>query len=193
MKPIYGDRIMLRDFSEADVSTYIHWNTPGHKWQELDGPYYAKPTIAEAEAAGEILRQQTLVKSWPNPRMRLVIADASSGELLGFVTSYWESQETNWLSIGIVIFDEDNWRRGYGREALEMWIDYLFAHRSEIVRLDLRTWSGNTGMMRLAERLGFLQEACFRKARIVNGEYYDGLAYGILREEWAAHRSAESA
>lgn len=36
--------------------------------------------------------------------------------------------------------------------------------------LDLRTWSGNHGMMRLAEKLGFLQEACFRKARIVRGE-----------------------
>ena len=46
--------------------------------------------------------------------------------------------------------------------------------------------SGNHGMMRLAEKLGFLQEARFRKARIVRGEYYDGLGYGVLREEWRA-------
>lgn len=40
-------------------------------------------------------------------------------------------------------------------------------------------------MIRLAAKLGFQEEARFRKARIVNGEYYDGLGYGILREEWA--------
>jgi putative hydrolase of HD superfamily len=41
-------------------------------------------------------------------------------------------------------------------------------------------------MMRLAEKLGYRQEACFRKARIVDGVHYDGLGYGILCEEWRA-------
>jgi len=40
------------------------------------------------------------------------------------------------------------------------------------------------GMIKLARKLGFQQEACFRKARIVDGKYYDGLGFGILREEW---------
>ena len=28
------------------------------------------------------------------------------------------------------------------------------------------------------------KEAEYRKARIVNGEYYDSVSYGILKEEW---------
>jgi len=40
-------------------------------------------------------------------------------------------------------------------------------------------------MMRVAEKLGYQLEARFRHARIVNGRYYDGLGYGVLREEWA--------
>jgi RimJ/RimL family protein N-acetyltransferase len=55
----------------------------------------------------------------------------------------------------------------------------------ELARLDLRTWSGNHGMMALARKLGFIEEARFRKARIVDGAYHDGLGYGIRREEWA--------
>jgi putative hydrolase of HD superfamily len=39
----------------------------------------------------------------------------------------------------------------------------------KLVRLGLDTWSGNVRMMRLAEKLGFVQEACFRMARIVRG------------------------
>jgi RimJ/RimL family protein N-acetyltransferase len=69
-------------------------------------------------------------------------------------------------------------------EALSLWTGYLFDAFPDIVRLDLQTWSGNTGMMRLAVKLGYQLEAHFRKARIVKGQYYDSLGYGILREEW---------
>ena len=65
-----------------------------------------------------------------------------------------------------------------------IWCQYLFTNFTEIVRLDLRTWSGNVGMMKLAEKLGFILEARFRKARIVNGKFYDSIGYGILRTEW---------
>lgn len=39
-------------------------------------------------------------------------------------------------------------------------------------------------MIKLATTLGFQQEACFRQSRIVKGHYYDGLGFGILRQEW---------
>lgn len=179
-----GERVTLRDFVEADIPVFSHWQLPGHRWHELDGPYYPKPDANEVAVMADRIQHALEAGSWPEPRMRLVIADSSTDELLGLVTSYWESQETNWLSIGIVVFDEANWGRGIGTEALQHWVSYLFGVRPEIVRLDLRTWSGNTGMMALACKLGFQQEACFRKARIVNGEYFDGLAYGVLRDEW---------
>jgi putative hydrolase of HD superfamily len=54
----------------------------------------------------------------------------------------------------------------------------------------MTTWSGNTRMMHLAEKLGFVKEAVYRKARIVNGIYYDSVSYGILREEWYARNSS---
>jgi len=88
------------------------------------------------------------------------------------------------MSIGIAIYNENFWSKGIGFDALSLWIDYLFKQDKNLLRLDLRTWSGNFGMMKLAEKLGFKKEAVFRKARIVNDKYYDGIGYGILREEW---------
>ena len=98
---------------------------------------------------------------------------------------YWQSQETHWLSVGLVIYDPAYWGQGRGYDALGLWSDYLFQALPAIVRLDLRTWSGNGGMMRLAEKLGYQLEARFRQARIVNGRYSAGLGYGVLRAEWA--------
>ncbi len=124
------------------------------------------------------------VSDWPVPRRCLVIAMADTDAFIGIVSWYWESEETNWLSLGIVIFDPACWSQGYGHEALGLWCQYLFDALPAIVRLDLRTWSGNHGMVRLAEKLGFVQEVRFRMARIVNGVYFDGLGYRVLRSEW---------
>ncbi|MDQ2741318.1 MAG: GNAT family N-acetyltransferase [Chloroflexota bacterium] len=118
------------------------------------------------------------------PPRSLVIADRHTDAFMGIVTWYWESKETYWPGLGIVIFDQANWGRGIGYQALGLWTDFLFRNLHEVTRLDLRTWSGNRGMMRLAEKLGYVEEARFRRARIVGNEYYDGLGYGILREEW---------
>ena len=108
--------------------------------------------------------------------------------LIGRVSRYWQDRHSDWLSLGISIYDPARRGEGIGFEALGLWTDYLFASFPEISRLDLRTWSGNIGMMRLAEKLGYLREGCFRDARRVGGLHYDALAYGILRREWEERR-----
>lgn len=179
-----GRRVILRDPIEPDLDDLRYWLGPDQLWQELDGPYYPKPAAAQIEAMIERLRESISNRAFPVLRRNLIISDSASDALLGRVSWYWESEETNWLSIGIVLYDPATWRCGYGHEALGLWCDYLFTAMPEIVRLDLRTWSGNRGMMALATKLGFQEEARFRRARIVRGEYFDGMGYGLLREEW---------
>jgi putative hydrolase of HD superfamily len=185
-RTIEGPNIRLRDISENDLTAYRYWQQPGHDWQALDGPYYPKLTQEEVEKLIETLKEYIATSDWPEVRTRLMIADQHTDKLLGSVSRYWISQETHWAALGIVIFDSAWWRKGLGYEALGLWMDYLFSQFPEWVRLDLRTWSGNQGMIRLAQKLGYRQEACFRKARIVEGDYYDGLGFGILRDEWSS-------
>lgn len=180
---IKGQKILLRDWTINDLNEFQKWQLPGLKWQSLDGPYYHK-NVDESQAITEHLKTHITNLDFENPRMQLAISDISSNKILGKVASYWESIETNWLCIGIVIFDPDFWGKGVGADAMKLWIDYLFENRPEIVRLDMRTWSGNSGLIGLAKKLHFTQEACFRQARIVDGKYYDGLGFGILRSEW---------
>ncbi|MFC2075037.1 GNAT family N-acetyltransferase [Bdellovibrionota bacterium] len=181
---IEGKSTFLRDFQLKDLDIYKHWMNSGSKWRDLDGPYYLKPSESEINVSIEELKQKINSKSFAKPRTRLVISMKEKDELIGTVNSYWESKETNWLCIGIGIYDPAFWGKGIGFAALTLWINYLFESHPDIVRLDFRTWSGNKGMIRLAEKLGFKEEARFRKARIVNKRYYDGLGFGILKEEW---------
>ena len=181
-----GSKVSLRDWRPEDLELYSRWLAPGHRWQQLDGPYYAKPSAQQVRQILARKREAIEAGKLPTPRENLAIALRESNEFLGTVTRAWESRETNWLTVGLVVFDPAWWGRGIGYEALGLWSEYLFAGMPEIARLDLRTWSGNTGMTHLALKLGYTEEARLRKARIVDGKYYDGLGYGVLREEWEA-------
>lgn len=179
-----GKQIVIRDWQLTDAEDYIFWRQPRQAWQKFDGPYYPRMSRDEVIKLVDTLCMKIKTDTLETPRLDLAIADRNTDKLLGMVGWYWESKETNWLCAGISIFDPNYWGNGRGFEAFGLWTDYLFDAMPQIVRVDLRTWSGNFGMMRLAEKLGYTKEACFRKARIVNGEYYDSIGYGVLREEW---------
>lgn len=179
-----GKKICIRNLRIEDLPDYEKWNQTGQKWQDFDGPYYPRVTGEELIRKINGLKGKIEDKNFLNPIEKAAIADLETNELIGQVSWYWQGKETNWVSVGIVIYNPDFWDKGIGYEALGLWSDYLFREMPTIVRLDIRTWSGNLGMMKLAEKLGYKQEACFRNARIVNGEYYDSIGYGILREEW---------
>ncbi len=179
-----GRQIVVRDWAPKDIPAAEHWFRPGREWRRFDGPYYPEPTEAEFEERMAGFRERVARTDRPVPRVNMAIADAETDELVGRVSRYWQSEETHWLSLGVGVFDPEFWGWGIGREALGLWGQYLFDEIPELVRLDLRTWSGNERMMRLAERLGFKLEARFRDARVVDGELFDGLGYGVLRAEW---------
>ena len=175
--------IKLRKLEKEDLINYGYWRLPNHKYHDFNGPYFRKLTKEEVENEVKTLKDE-FEKGNKNPLSEKMIITNEKRELLGEVNWYWKSEETKWLEIGVVIFDERNWGKGIGYKSLKLWIEEMFKLKEEIVRIGLTTWSGNKGMIRLAEKLGMKKEAHYRKARIVKGKYYDSISYGILREEW---------
>lgn len=187
---LQAQNVILRDWYYEDLVPYEEWLQPGHQWQETDGPY--EPSLTPVEIDEQIARIRTVIDSGepPTPRRRLVIAladaahDGVASAMIGTVSAYWEQQASMSINLGISIFDPMHWGMGIGYIALGLWTQYLFDELPQIVRLGMRTWSGNVGMVRLATKLGFQEEMRLRQARIVNEEYFDGLGYGVLRTEW---------
>ena len=178
---ISSTNISIRDWKQNDIEKISHWYTGQHAWMKLDAPYFAKPNDEALQKRIENYQTLTDDDKLTHPRKNLVIA--LNDELIGNINWYFTSKETNWVSLGISIFDPVHWQKGYGTEALYLWTDYLFEHMPQIARLDLYTWSGNIGMQKTALKLGYKEEARFRNARIVEDIYYDSLGFGILRKE----------
>ncbi len=175
--------IILRELLLEDLESYRLWNLPECLHHNFNGPYYGKDTVELLDQRIEKMGSNIKLGK-PAREGMMAIVDEETNVLIGTVSKYYKSKETDWMEVGIVIFNENYWSKGIGYKALKLWIDKVFEMHPAFVRLGLTTWSGNFGMMKLSEKLGMKQEACYRKARIVDGEYYDSVSYGVLREEW---------
>lgn len=185
-----SSRVELVPWSPGLVEALRPWLPGDQEWKRWDAPYFPLLTDADANAfCARLLADPNC----PDPdtglsRCRAVTTPA--GEFVGLVSWYWESRETDWRRVGVVLHDPRHWSRGLGRHALSQWVDWLFTV-TDIRRLDLATWSGNQRMIRLAARLGFREEGRFREARVVDGRPYDAVVMGVLRREWAATQAID--
>jgi len=73
--------------------------------------------------------------------------------------------------------------KGYGTEAVQLMVDYLFLSQS-IFRIQAITNVGNKASQRVLEKAGFTIEGTIRKLRFVRGVLTDYYLHSILREEW---------
>lgn len=155
----------------------IIYSSEEPEWSKLNAPYFNEYKLISFE---QFYRSKE-VNFYLSNNVRGIFFN---NNLVGIVTRYWECRETRWLEIGIIIYNEDFWNKGIGYKALKEWIRINFLEYLELERIGLTTWSGNIGMMKLAEKLIMKLEGRLRKVRYYNNYYYDSLKYGILREEW---------
>ncbi|WP_366249226.1 GNAT family protein [Terribacillus aidingensis] len=144
------------------------------EWKKWDAPYFPLVHVPKEKFLATYRFGEKAPDQW-------VIE--TDGTIIGTVSYYWEHEPSRWLEMGITIFEPAYWNGGYGTEALRQWISHLFK-AMPIVRVGYTTWSGNKRMVRLGEKLGMTMEARMRKCRYYNGEYYDSIRMGLLREEW---------
>lgn len=168
----------IRPLNKDDLTVLwqIGFTEAKPEWKKWDAPYFDDYRLMTYD-----LFQQQL-GDW-------LLSDQITGifhqnNLIGIASRNWENQSTRWLEIVIVIYQPQYWSGGHGTSALRAWITQTFADFPEIQHIGLTTWSGNPRMMSLAKKLGMQQEARIRQVRYWQGEYYDSMKYGVLRDEW---------
>ena len=113
-------------------------------------------------------------------RVRFVI-EKKDGTKIGFIAHYCV-QPTGLMEIGYVIIPSER-RKGYGTEAVQIMVDYLFLSK-DVVRIQAVTDVRNKASQKVLEKTGFKKEGVLRKVGYVRGKWADACTYSILREEW---------
>lgn len=114
-----------------------------------------------------------------------LIHSLAHDKLVGFVR-LWLSNST-WLNrdgwLGIGIGDREYWGNGFGTDALHVMLQYGFAELN-LHRVSLGVFSYNARAIRAYEKAGFRVEGRSRDTVQRNGQRFDVVWMGLLRDEW---------
>ena len=180
---IEGETVLLRDFEPSDLDVYISWMVNDGIWKRYDAPWEEQPEWNEQTRQMYADRFTGYCSDRSVPRRRVGIVVKDGCRLIGWVNRYAVDLHPDACMVGLDICVDGVLGRGYGSEALVLWVDHLFS-QSEFHRIGLATYSFNVAMQRVAEKSGFTLEGREREIRFWDGEWIDRLTYGLLREEW---------
>ena len=85
--------------------------------------------------------------------------------------------------VGIGLGDRDWWGKGYGTDAMQILQRYAFEELN-LHRLSLTVFDYNQRAIRSYEKAGFVVEGRARQYLNREGQRYDMIFMGILRDEW---------
>ena len=92
-------------------------------------------------------------------------------------------QRFDWINrsaeLAIVMGEKDYWKKGYATIACKCLLYHGFM-KLNIHRLWTGTSETNTGMQKLAKKIGMIQEGVFKDAMFLNGEYRNIYEYGMI-------------
>ena len=91
--------------------------------------------------------------------------------------------------LSIEIGNSAYWGQGYGREVIQLLLQYAFDHH-HVNRVWLKTHSENERAIRCYRACGFVEEGRMRHHLWLNGRFVDRVIMGILVNEFTLHRSS---
>ena len=171
-----GERVVLRPMVRTDCETRLNW------WHDVELELLGggdPPMPRTLEGALKRFDADAEVEP-PTSAYFMVDADAKT---IGFIGIHHFNWTDRTCLLGIVIGDRKYWSRGYGRESIELLLDYVFRIRN-IRKVNLFTNSDNLRAIRCYSACGFVEEGRLRQQFWSDGKYVDQVHMGILKEEW---------
>ncbi|WP_105614200.1 GNAT family N-acetyltransferase [Vallitalea okinawensis] len=173
---LQGNLVRLRDYREGDL--------------ELVHQY-----INDAEVTVN-LRPGILYPLTPNDEKKFIESQSGmssgkysfaietlDGEYIGGCGVNEIDWKNSYTVVGIFIGNKDYHNSGYGTDAMNILIDFIF-NEMNLNKIKLKVYSFNKRAIRCYEKCGFKQEGVLRQEIFRNGSYHDQIVMGLLRSEY---------
>ncbi|MGZ4113390.1 MAG: GNAT family N-acetyltransferase [Tumebacillaceae bacterium] len=171
-----GTLVRLAVPRPEDADVMALWRQNSDYLRHVDSDMAVPDTVAEyKESTKNVSRRSNGIHF----RLRTLETD----ELIGFVALHsveWNNR-AGLLAIGIG--DLANRSKGYGSDALHLILRYAF-HEMNLNRVGLDVIEYNAGAIRAYEKAGFQIEGRMRSAVLRDGQSFDRIIMGVLRQEW---------
>lgn len=113
---------------------------------------------------------------------RFCIALAETDELIGVIEALRFDEDRSSCSFAYML-GEDFWGRGYGTEALNALLDFLFTHM-DIQLVEADHMAENIGSGAVMRKVGMVPTGVVLGKYEKHGIRHDAVQYAITREQW---------
>lgn len=179
----YTNRLYIRPVSIEDNKSMLKYRSDSETNRFLG---FRPESLKDVS---DFISQTSKEINIPGSWFQFVIIEQDSETLIGDIGIHFLDNDTENMQVEIGYSLDKNFRgKGYATEALTEIIDYLINHLKKhriIASIDPK----NIDSIRLIERLGFRQEAHFKKSLFFHGEWVDDVIYALLAEEWKAKKT----
>jgi RimJ/RimL family protein N-acetyltransferase len=177
---LHGRLTTLRAIEREDLDALWRWANDGAVMY-----YWAEPykTLSRDELASRY--EAGLGGS--TGRIHWLLIVTHEGEPIGRIGYVDLDRRNRHAEIALQIGERDYWGRGYGGDALTLFLGYLF-HELNLHKVWLRVEAFNERARRAYEKCGFRHDGVFREHTFLGGRYHDALIMSITEDEFrAAH------
>lgn len=171
-----GDRVALTPLKFDHIYKHFEWNNdPELNHLDSELPYHE-------ESFGEFKKRFERMVFQPPAHSQdfEILADDT---VIGVAYVVDISEHNRHCLIGITIGNRAYWGKGYGREAMDLVLDYCF-NELGMHRVAAETFEYNMGWKRLVQGSGFQLEGTEREYLFRDEAYWDKEIYGMLEVEY---------
>lgn len=176
MPRMIGELVVLREWLENDIEE-LSWVTDAEITDKLSDNFLFPPTLLQ------IKNRVASFLDGSNSDKEFIIARKTDNKYLGQITFIHLDQKNQLGKIGIVIGDKKNHGKGYGKEAIELLLQFSFL-RLNLHRIELDVMDFNDNAIALYQKCGFIIEGRRRECYFINGNFHDKINMAILKKEW---------
>jgi len=174
---IEGRRVILRSVRNSDIQYFLKW---------LDDPEIAL-LLGRYFPTSEFDERRWLIEAPERGDIIFTIIDKATGQPIGNCRFGGIDFKNQRAESGILIGEKDYWGKGYGKEALELLVDYGFTelNLNSIYTLVI---SSNERSIKTHKQIGFREQGRIRQRIFMKNKFYDMIYFDLLKSEWLQRR-----
>lgn len=180
-----GENIRLRGLEPEDWEAFYLWNQETETQQNLDRIWFPGSKEMVKEWAFKTSKQRG-----EGDVYFFVIEERQTGDIVGSINTNSVDQHNGNFAYGLGIIESKR-KQGYAQEAIYLLLRYFF-EELRYVKVTVGIFSHNEASLRLHEKLGFQLEGRLRSMVYQNGQYWDLIKMGMLKEEFLERKEEVS-
>lgn len=182
-----GKYVRLSAFDPDEMSkAYARWNRNSEYFRLLNSS--ARSMFSPNALAKQI---EDAMEEMPIASYFFSIHTLAEDQLIGELNLDvvdWSGRDS---FVGLGIGETEYWNKGYGTDIMNVLLCFAF-HEINLRRVTLTVFEYNPRAIRSYEKAGFHHEGRVRCLLNREGQRWDLLYMGILREEWLSHQKTET-